>query len=421
MRLRSFIAILILGTGIAGADTLTVIGRLSLPHCTNVFVSGHICYATDSYGLEAVDITDPTNPTLLGRCPLPDTGQAVTVRDSIAYVSDADSGLAIVNVARPESLSLLSRWRQYEGYAYEAGVYGDTAYLANGYSYDYRPPYQGGIFALDVSNPSNPRFGRYYSSAVTNPYPFNSCFVKYTSVVCESGHVYVAAWGQVGNRDLMIPFGVLELANYPVISINDIPGAFFSNHKMSMRYPFAYIIRSSDCFTIVRFRTPSDPDTVFEHNLGGRDGRGVWAESARVYVTIDSTVELLDVSDPCTLTVMAACSLDNDAYGIQSSDPYVYVANGPYLTILQHSPSGVEERSQGPRVKDQGVTVNPNPFTFFAKVPGHSSDRFTLYDISGRLLGTYGGDRIGEGLAPGVYFLKAKGVSSPPIRVVKVR
>jgi parallel beta-helix repeat protein len=67
------------------------------------------------------------------------------------------------------------------------------------------------------------------------------------------------------------------------------------------------------------------------------------------------------------------------------------------------------------------LTVFPNPFASFAIVPGHKSERFILYDISGRKVGTFKGDRIGEGLTPGVYFLRTADGSSKPLRIVKVR
>jgi hypothetical protein len=67
------------------------------------------------------------------------------------------------------------------------------------------------------------------------------------------------------------------------------------------------------------------------------------------------------------------------------------------------------------------LTVSPNPFVSFATVPGHSSERFALYDISGRKVGVYKGERIGEGLAAGVYFLRSEGKDVKPLRVVKVR
>jgi len=67
------------------------------------------------------------------------------------------------------------------------------------------------------------------------------------------------------------------------------------------------------------------------------------------------------------------------------------------------------------------ITVSPNPFTSFATIPGHSTERFALYDVSGRRVGTYKGDRIGADVPQGVYFLRAESGKGKPVRVVKVR
>ena len=80
--------------------------------------------------------------------------------------------------------------------------------------------------------------------------------------------------------------------------------------------------------------------------------------------------------------------------------------------------------SEGPRVR--GFKVNPNPFVSFTMAPGHEAERFNLYDISGQKVGAFPGDRIGEGLAAGVYFLKyqemLKQVQHDEIvRIVKLR
>jgi len=82
---------------------------------------------------------------------------------------------------------------------------------------------------------------------------------------------------------------------------------------------------------------------------------------------------------------------------------------------------GVEDNKgfEGPRV--QGFKITPNPFTSFATLPGHEAERFKLYDVSGRRVGTFRGDRVGEGLAPGVYFLRPQDRLSSPMRVVKVK
>jgi hypothetical protein len=65
--------------------------------------------------------------------------------------------------------------------------------------------------------------------------------------------------------------------------------------------------------------------------------------------------------------------------------------------------------------------VSPDPFTSFTAVLGHSSGRFSLYDVSGRKVGSYRGDRIGEGLRAGVYFVRAEKGKARLVRVVKVR
>jgi hypothetical protein len=88
--------------------------------------------------------------------------------------------------------------------------------------------------------------------------------------------------------------------------------------------------------------------------------------------------------------------------------------------------SGVEETAEvrGQRLENR-ITAKPNPFTSFATLPGHEAERFSLYDISGRKVGTFRGDRVGEELAPGVYFVckgtACRAPTTAPLRIVKVR
>ena len=83
--------------------------------------------------------------------------------------------------------------------------------------------------------------------------------------------------------------------------------------------------------------------------------------------------------------------------------------------------SGVEEGVQRRTSAWGKWRAVPNPFLTFATIPSHEQDRFSLYDISGRRVGVYRGDRIGEGLQAGVYFMRAEKGDRRPLRVVKVR
>ncbi|MGB3477590.1 MAG: hypothetical protein WBB67_00335 [bacterium] len=81
--------------------------------------------------------------------------------------------------------------------------------------------------------------------------------------------------------------------------------------------------------------------------------------------------------------------------------------------------AGVEESSgQDLRVR---LKVMPNPFTSFARIPGYERENFVVYDVMGRKVGIYSGNRIGGELTPGVYFVRGLDTVSAPARFVKVR
>jgi hypothetical protein len=82
---------------------------------------------------------------------------------------------------------------------------------------------------------------------------------------------------------------------------------------------------------------------------------------------------------------------------------------------------GVETSvGQGDGWKVRPLKATPNPFVSFATVSGYEGERFALYDISGKLVGSYRGNRIGQGLPPGVYFLKLEGREAKPLRLIKL-
>jgi photosystem II stability/assembly factor-like uncharacterized protein len=63
----------------------------------------------------------------------------------------------------------------------------------------------------------------------------------------------------------------------------------------------------------------------------------------------------------------------------------------------------------------------PRPFVSYCRIVGHERDRFSVFDHSGRLVSVAGGDRIGAGLAAGVYFARGIEPNTAPVRIVKTR
>jgi len=96
--------------------------------------------------------------------------------------------------------------------------------------------------------------------------------------------------------------------------------------------------------------------------------------------------------------------------------------NGSTWLADSLSASGVEEKTPvTSQVLTGSLKAFPNPFVSSASVPGREAERFALYDVSGRQVGTYLGSRIGADVRPGIYFLKLEGKNTAPLRIVKVK
>jgi hypothetical protein len=80
----------------------------------------------------------------------------------------------------------------------------------------------------------------------------------------------------------------------------------------------------------------------------------------------------------------------------------------------------VEEPRSGRPATAGSLNVVPTPFSSCARVVGRETEQFSLYDISGKLVSTCRGDRVGASLAPAVYFIKSLSDGASQ-RMVKTR
>jgi len=206
-------------------------------------------------------------------------------------------------------------------------------------------------------------------------------------------------------------------------------------------------------FQVYLIKTNASGDTLWTRNYGGtsedfgssvqqtQDGgyvvagyTGSFGNGSQVYL-----IKTNGFGDTLWSRTYGGAEVDGGYSVKQTSDGGYIVAgttssfgNGWQVYLIKTDANGnvgVEESRQGDKeTRGQGerLRATPNPFTSFATLPGHEAERFGLYDVSGRMVGTYRGDRVGEGLAPGVYFLKyqemLKQVQHDEIvRIVKVR
>jgi len=151
----------------------------------------------------------------------------------------------------------------------------------------------------------------------------------------------------------------------------------------------------ADSFSLFFSTDSSRSYSLIARGIPGSDSSYVW--------TVPDTV-----SDTCFIMIWAY----QNATGWDFSDSHFRIRNG----------TGVEVTTPYPlHPTPLPLSVAPNPFVSYAKTPGHEAESFALYDVSGRKVGVYKGDRIGSGLSAGIYFLKPEGQDSKPLRIVKLR
>jgi hypothetical protein len=90
-----------------------------------------------------------------------------------------------------------------------------------------------------------------------------------------------------------------------------------------------------------------------------------------------------------------------------------------YVTIHYSQEVLAVDAGPAPRPRNE-LQVVPNPFAAFAAIPGRGSERFSVIDASGRLVGKYLGERIGADLSPGVYFVILPEQGRRSLRMVKL-
>ncbi len=151
----------------------------------------------------------------------------------------------------------------------------------------------------------------------------------------------------------------------------------------------------ADSFSLFYSADGSRSYSLLAHGIPGSDSSYVW--------TVPDTL-----SDTCFIMVWAY----QNAVGWDFSDQAFRIRR----------PDGVEVKEVfSSPVSRLPYHVTPNPFVSSTAIPGHEKESFALYDVSGRKVGTFKGDKIGVGLSAGIYFLKPEGNDAKPLRIVKLR
>ncbi len=192
--------------GLAIVDITTPSQPTVLAHITiasgyarSVAVSGNYAYVAANTALLIYSVSDPRNPAMVSQVNLTYNANGVAVSGNFAYLANDLDGLRIYNVANPANpTSVAHVVPPPNTSASSVAVSGNLAYLASG---------DIGLSIYDVSNPAN-------------PVPLGSTAESYALSVAVSGHyAYLACYPDgLLIYDVSDPTNPLTLAVAPEVS-----------------------------------------------------------------------------------------------------------------------------------------------------------------------------------------------------------
>jgi hypothetical protein len=284
----------------------TFTGSYNTPGGTarDVVVSGNYAYvANDHYGLQIIDITDPTNPTFKGSYDAPNQAYDVAVSGNYVYLASFD--LQIIDISDPSNPIFISSYGT--PYIKVAGVAisGDYAYIVGGTS--------TGLQIIDITDPANPTFK-------------GTCDEPYLSkkVLIFENYAYIAE-----------PSGLL------IIDVTDPSNPTFKGSydtswalEVALSGNYAYVADAEGGLKIIDVSNPSNPTLEASYDMVN-EARGIAVSGNYAYVATShrypyssdkySDLQIIDINDPSNPKFKASYNISGATSGIAVSGNYAYV------------------------------------------------------------------------------------------------
>jgi hypothetical protein len=371
----------------------TIIGSISsglIGDALSVFVDGDYAYVTDKdEGLKVVNITDPTNPHKIGSYDTPNIAQSIYVDGDYVFIADGSGdaflrNVIVLDVTDPSNPTLLGNCTTAaSGSATGIYVSGDTAYVACTV---------GGVYAVDVTDPSAPQSignvntaGEAYSVVIDGDYAyvadgtnglvvvdiidptnlnivatFSTGISSATNIVIEGNYAYVIdinngmivvnitdpttpsfveSWSKSGASDAFAYGNYLYVTDITdglsVVNITDPNTPKFINtislpglaQAIVIEGCYAYIACYDGGFQVAELSNASPPNLIGTYDTPSF-AQDVFVSGNYAYVAdYSSGLQILDITDPSAPTLTGFYDTPGEANDVFVSGDYAYVAD----------------------------------------------------------------------------------------------
>ena len=295
----------------------TIVGSCDTPYgkYNDVFVSGDYAYLAGSdawsinMGLQVMDVTDPANPTVVGLCGTPHPAQDVYVAGSYAYLADSDSGLLVIDVSNPANPFIAG--------SCDTPVSANSVYVSANHAYVCDHVYGSGgdskLQVIDISNPADPVI----AGSCDTPEGANSVHVS-------GNYAYVADYGPIQPYDPSLD--VIDISNpaSPVIvGVCDLPGAAMN---VFVSGSYAYVADYASGLGVVDITDPTNPVIAASFHTPSAAGT-VHVSGDYAYVAEGYNLEVINVSSLSNPSVVGWYDTPGTDADIFVSDNHAYVVD----------------------------------------------------------------------------------------------
>jgi len=266
----------------------------------SIDIIGNQAIVSDAYtGLLVVDVSSVLNPVVTGVFPVDDDIDDVSLVGTQAFLAADNDGFISVDIS--DASSPVENWTIFPPHVtWRVSVEDDLAYLANGH----------GIYIVDVSNPSFPyEVGCWESSFWMTRLAVSGNYVYAAEVGGGAPVLRVIDASQADNP--------IEVGNYnPSESINGI----------TLYNGYVFIAEGSSGVEVIDISNPANPTKINLFTVGAPANEFVMNDDT-LYISTDSGLYIYDVSNVLNPVPLGSYEL-SDFGSMVYSDGYLFVTTG---------------------------------------------------------------------------------------------
>jgi hypothetical protein len=303
-------------------------GPPGIQQIRDMAVAGETVFlASGSYGLQALQISDPTHPQLIGD-PAGGYVDEVELAGDYAYTLGTDGWWAsfqILDVANPAAPVRVGSHIPSGWLASDLAVVGDQVYIAS---------IDGGLAVVDIADPANPL--QVGSASIQTGSPVD--------VAAAGDYAYVAA----AEAGLQI-FDVSDPTNPRAAGRSETPGNAVA---VAVQNDHVFVADGQTGLQVVDAANPADPTVVGDFRNGGARSLAVTGDYA--FVGGPLGLDVLDITSPRQPRWVGGYDVqDVTMVAVSEQDVFLTVGGGQ-LTILRFTELPAFD---SPRVSETGLTL----------------------------------------------------------------